>query len=719
MVNMREQKDQEILVNNITTFLNTLAYINSFENVSENEQEGSGKQTTQDSLNNALIYNGDHYGNPINQNLHITEVFNRLIANKKSYNYFLDDFLHLRTALNEDNYTGIDKIVANNFTKLSDSDIQNIQNSFLDLYSDPNTHIDSVSLIHYLLVKDGFNKNNRGTFIDLIPAELKKQILNSIDAVQTLFNSNKQTDAAFNRVFGLTKQELSNYLVFNYLQSTSAQYHVKNVDEKTGKNSPVVEIKTEEIIEPEIRPNVITILEYEPKGSTIVDNDSESSALSMTAPKAFMYKGKKYFSVDHAYQVNKTGKFNKAADKDYRKKASEGKIGGYTRETKGRENLSLLTLLVKYAFQSELNKNIGGNSLASYGDILTDATDFTTVDMKDDLSAAYIRGLKQAQSQIVIVKNNKGENIYKNKTNIQIDKRKQIDASSEPFVIDLDKGIATIAMYAGLPTFFNNKVKTPRGQFSQNQNSDDVKVILRENLNKLRQKGITSEYVNIRYGNKPNQFIKKTQLYLPLVMRKTLSDGRTVLLVLNKYQQDGKYQSTSDLNQLLDEGQTQVVGNYAEYTIIEEGPQGSKDQNPTGFLFGNRPSEQQINKFEEDKRDAFAIDMEGAELLDDIDVEEPVDDVEDIDYGDPEDVDIETDDDVNPADVLMAIQSTQDDIINELELSNDALVESFYDSLTSEEQQKLGSKDEIMKAYLSYPKDPNEYIENLKKCYLK
>ena len=111
--------------------------------------------------------------------------------------------------------------------------------------------------------------------------------------------------------------------------------------------------------------------------------------------------------------------------------------------------------------------------------------------------------------------------------------------------------------------------------------------------------------------------------------------------------------------------------------------------------------------------------MEGAELLDDIDVEEPVDNVEDIDYGDPEDVDIETDDDVNPADVLMAIQSAQDDIINELELSNDALVESFYDSLTSEEQEKLGSKDEIMKAYLSYPKDPNEYIENLKKCYLK
>ena len=59
-----------------------------------------------------------------------------------------------------------------------------------------------------------------------------------------------------------------------------------------------------------------------------------------------------------------------------------------TRKTKVRENLSLLTLLVKYAFQSELNKNIGGNSLASYGDILTDATDFTTIDMKDDLSAA-------------------------------------------------------------------------------------------------------------------------------------------------------------------------------------------------------------------------------------------------------------------------------------------------------------------------------------------
>ena len=86
-------------------------------------------------------------------------------------NYFIDDFLALKTATSEDNRTGIDKLISNNFTQLNDYEISNIQNSFLELYSDKDTHFDAIHLMHYLLVKDGFNINNRGTFLSLIPLE--------------------------------------------------------------------------------------------------------------------------------------------------------------------------------------------------------------------------------------------------------------------------------------------------------------------------------------------------------------------------------------------------------------------------------------------------------------------------------------------------------------------------------------------------------------------
>ena len=165
---------------------------------------------------------------------------------------------------------------------------QEYKNSFLDLYTDPNTHFDALNLLNYLLVKDGFTKNNRGTFIDFIPSEIKKDILNSIDAVQTLFNSKNPTDQAFRRVFGMTQSQLREYIAINYLQSTSSQYNVKEVDQRTKKNDPaneIFEIETEEV---SVDVGTKTILPYSRDGISIEDS-SESTHLSMTAPKQFKY----------------------------------------------------------------------------------------------------------------------------------------------------------------------------------------------------------------------------------------------------------------------------------------------------------------------------------------------------------------------------------------------------------------------------------------------
>ena len=124
-------------------------------------------------------------------------------------------------------------------------------------------------------------------------------------------------------------------------------------------------------------------------------------------------------------------------------------------------------------------------------------------------------------------------------------------------------------------------------------------------------------------------------------------------------------------------------------------------------------SEAKINKFENDKRDAFAFEI--PEAVEELEVEEaPIEETENI-----EDIEIDVDEETNTVERLMNLQNQSNDILDELELTKDAIIESWYDSLTNEEQQKVGSKDEIMEAYLSYPIDANEFIENLKKCYLK
>jgi hypothetical protein len=716
MVNLRERKDQDVLINNITAILNTIAYQNSYKNVSEDASPGGTKQTTEMSLNNSLIYDGENYGQG-SEGLNIKEVLARLVKNKKTYNYFLDDFLSLKDAENEDNWTGLDKIVANNFTQLNDAESTRVQNSFLDLYTDPSTHFDALNLLNYLLVKDGFTKNNRGTFIDFIPSEIKKDILNSIDAVQTLFNKQNVSDAAYKRVFGMTRTELREYIALNYLQSTSSQYNVKEVDQNTKKNEPASEIFEIESEEVAIDVGTKTILPYSRDGVSIEDS-SESTHLSMTAPKQFKYMGKVYYSVDHAYQVNKSGKFNKTAHNDYVKKHKEGKIGGYTRKTKGKESPKLLTLLAKRAFTINLNRT-AGNSSYVYGDLITSATKFVMIGMPADLEAAYVKGLMQAQKEIIYTKQmfgqNKGEFVFNTKSFIQKNKAKGVASRKESFVVDVDKGIVTVSMYAGLPTSFDNKIKTVRGQFSKvKQEAKGIKAVITENLKNLSNKGFFNKQIKVPYrgGKASNQFLKRSQLILPLVVRKTMSDGRTVMLVLQRYQRDGKYETNVDLNSLLSAEETTIYGNFAEYKIVEGGPAGSKDQWAGGFLFGERPSEQKINEFEEKKRDAFAIDYVDESTLD-IEVEEDPTDAE------IDEIDVEEDTEASTLNVLMGLQSRESSILDELETTPENAIRDFYNALSSEDQVKLVSADEVVGAYSNYETDVDTFIEHIRKCYLK
>ena len=192
-----------------------------------------------------------------------------------------------------------------------------------------------------------------------------------------------------------------------------------------------------------------------------------------------------------------------------------------------------------------------------------------------------------------------------------------------------------------------------------------------------------------------------------------MSDGRTVMLVLQRYQRDGKYETNADLNSLLSAGETTIYGNFAEYKIVEGGPQGSKDQWSGGFLFGERPSEEKINEFEEKKRDAFAIDYVDESQLD-IEVEEDPTDAE------IDEIDIEEDAEASTLNVLMGLQSRETSILDELETTPANAIRDFYNTLSPEDQLKLGGKvEDVVNAYEKYETDVDSFIDHIRKCYLK
>jgi len=701
MINLNTKKDQGVLVNNITSYLNTVAYLRSYIQVSNKEINGTDRQTTSDSLNNNLIYDPSNFGGSSKNNtLTINKVLDNILANKNGYNYFIDDFIALNKATNEDNYTGIDKLSTNNFTQLNDAEISNIQNSFLELYSDPATHHDSVSLIHYLLVKDGFNINTRGTYLSLVPSELKKGILNSIDAVQTLFNSEIRTDEAYKRIFGMTKSELKNDLVTNYLKSASAQYHVSQIDTKKEKLHEIFKIETEDV---EIKEGSLTILPY-PENTTIATEDSsESSGLDITAPRKFKYKNIDFYSVEHAYETNKSGKLNKKLHEQYL--AKKDNIGGVSIKGTGNGNLRLLSSLTKLSLLQNLtgeNKYIGRRD---YGTLLISYNDFNSVHLLADVNDAYVTGIKQAQKEIIYTKlmygENQGDFIFSTRSTTNNKNKQDLDSRNNAIVVDVDAGLVTLKLYNGIGTTFNDKIKTVRGVNNVVQNKQNQS-LLAANIKELSDKNIQTKVLPVKTSK--DKTVLKQQMILPIITRKEMKDGRIVILELVKYQRDGIYERNSDMNTIIPDESNYVFGNYAQYLIKEEGPLRSKDQNPIGFLFGNGPSLSAIEKFEEQKRDAFNFDIEEDVSVEEFDDEGGFEEASDVTAGSPS---------------LLGLMSSKTSIQDELALSKDDLVSSWYDSLSTEDKEKIGSKEDIMDGYLSYPIEAQEYIENIKKCYLK
>ena len=213
-----DQRNINKIEKDILSYLTGKAYIQSLLN--------SGQGNLVASLSNGLVYDEFTQGDMSIDKI-LFRVRDYLKAEGKE-NFFVQKQLSVKTTSNGTNKTGINQVQLNTWSRMSDSQLVDMQNSMIDLYQDVNTRADAIHLIHYLMVKDGL-QYGPNTFLSAIPAPLLEQILGSSARVHNLFKDSTASDIDFKRVFGVTFNELAEDMTEGYLSSRSNAYYLSQV----------------------------------------------------------------------------------------------------------------------------------------------------------------------------------------------------------------------------------------------------------------------------------------------------------------------------------------------------------------------------------------------------------------------------------------------------------------------------------------------------------
>ena len=205
-----DPKRKAVIEKDILSYLTALSYKQFLLN-SPNGIERLG------SLQNGLIYD-DIGGKDVLTIEHVVKSIRNYFTSQGKENYFIEKFVNLNLATSETSKAGINRLEANNWTKMSEAKVIDLQASFAEIYSEPALRDYAYDLVHYLLVKDGMQfKSN--TFLNVVPAFMFDQVLRSISAGHTLFKSSTKTDGSYDLVFGKTPTELANDFTEGYLKS--------------------------------------------------------------------------------------------------------------------------------------------------------------------------------------------------------------------------------------------------------------------------------------------------------------------------------------------------------------------------------------------------------------------------------------------------------------------------------------------------------------------
>lgn len=161
-------------------------------------------------LSNALIYPEGGY-------LSINDIVDRLRTTEAGKNnFFLDNFAINVKASDPKNQTGLNTVNANTFRSLNAGQKVDLQNSFAKLYGSLETKNDALSIINYIMVKDGLQLGY-ASLLEAISPFVMDAYLSQIETANVALRSND--DAKVKEAFGLNTEELKSDFVNNYLLS--------------------------------------------------------------------------------------------------------------------------------------------------------------------------------------------------------------------------------------------------------------------------------------------------------------------------------------------------------------------------------------------------------------------------------------------------------------------------------------------------------------------
>ena len=563
-------EDRRKLSSEATKYLNAKAYIQWLRTDSDNQKYVN-------SLDNGFIY--DVIGSELTIESVVTDVLGYL-ERSNIKNSFIQDHVILLNTKHEDNRTGLSKLFTNSWTTLPDAELVRLQNSMIDLYADPATRENVMHIVHYILVKDGMQYSNE-SFLNVIPPSLLQHQLNSIDKVHELFLEDEKmdktaADVRYKTVFNATFEELQ----FEFITGFTTSVSNSRFNHQMGAGAVAAEIKYKEI---ELGENEINI-DYGQE-----ESDTSTQLLSNKAKRSFSFTfngtSYRFGSVMHAYEVLKTGTYNKKLDEKYQKEEGYGVY--FKSKLSSDENLDLLKQLIIQSIRSNVTN-------VSLMDALIENRMFTITE-KSMLNGATIEALEEARKAIVL-DTDKTEYVSRDAVN-KASKNKEMVKGSALHAELLDEGLMTFDLVGKYSHFVGD------GKLSSKEQAHKKAV-----KQLLRKAGLKS----VEGGNAKDVRVKA---HFPYVVTVKAEDLRTGESTYRTYKLMGVVEAgKSEENMTLITPETMSSdgkwwGIKAAYEATEH--LGSRQQKGPAYVYpGERPAYNKLRKIEDLKakeRSAFGL----------------------------------------------------------------------------------------------------------------
>lgn len=284
------------LKRNLISYLSFKAY--------QKLMKDENKSSRLTSLSNKLLYDSLDTDNSYKDITERLEEARRLAPN----NYLLNRFLIKNSTTvrlkgevreNKNNKDGINKVESNTWARISNTMSEKLQDSFRELYNDPNTKQYAIDLFNYLIVKDGLQFKS-GSFLKLIPNFMFYDVLRGASKANEIMKlSSKEIpqsdlDQKYKDAFDVTQTELFNEFTDIYLSNINNAFHIPQITGLVNKNQPKTGIRYTNNLQNEIVIDIFadvrkeTLKSYEEGNKLIVESVKPKGKLDATERDRFL-----------------------------------------------------------------------------------------------------------------------------------------------------------------------------------------------------------------------------------------------------------------------------------------------------------------------------------------------------------------------------------------------------------------------------------------------